>query len=101
MEPQLQNVISALGGALLSWALAYIPGLSDKWKPLDGTKKRLILLILMAVGAGAIFGLSCASINVGITVACTQNGAVTVITNFVLAAMASQTAYTALPTSRK
>lgn len=46
--------IASLAGIILSLAFAYVPGLSDKYNALDGTKKRLIMgavLILAVVGA--------------------------------------------------
>jgi undecaprenyl pyrophosphate phosphatase UppP len=75
-------------GAVLSLLFSYVPGLASWFNPLDDTKKRLIMLVLLAVITGAVFGLSCAGIISAVT--CDKPGAIGLITAFLFALMANQ-----------
>jgi hypothetical protein len=75
-------------GAVLSLLFSYIPGLATWYQPLDETKKRLIMLGLLAVITGAVFGLSCTPYFAWVE--CSEKGAMGLFTAFIFAAMANQ-----------
>lgn len=52
--------LSTLAGMLLSLGFAYIPGVSEWYAALDSTRKRLVMLGLLALVACGALGLSCA-----------------------------------------
>jgi len=87
--------LSAVAGIVLSLALSYIPGLRAWFAGLPGDYKRLIVLALLIVVTGAAFGLSCGGVIQA--VACTQEGALGLITSFIAALVANQAAYTVSP----
>lgn len=65
--------LSAIAGMLLSLGLEYIPGIAPRYAALDSVQKRLTMLVLLVLTAGALFGLGCAELVV--YVACTTKGA--------------------------
>jgi len=75
-------------GAVLSLLFSYIPGLASWYQPLDETKKRLIMLGLLAVITVTIFGLSCTKYFEWVE--CSEQGAMGLLTSFIFAAMANQ-----------
>jgi hypothetical protein len=89
--------LSLIAGILLSLGFSYVPGLNAKFASLAGETKRLIMLGLLLVVSGAVFGLSCA--NIFPTVSCDQAGALGLVEVFVLAAIANQTAFMLSPQS--
>jgi hypothetical protein len=88
MTPEL---LSSLAGIVLSLAFSYIPGLNTWYDPKPPTTKRLIMLAALAVVTAGVFGLSCSGIFDSVT--CDKNGAITLVTSFVLAMVANQSAY--------
>lgn len=52
--------LALIAGAALSLAFEYIPGLHPWFDALDDTKKRLLMLGVLAVTTAGIFGLGCA-----------------------------------------
>jgi hypothetical protein len=87
--------LGALAGVLLSLAFSYVPGLSDKYATLDKVKKSLVMLGLLALVAVGTLLLSC--VNILSAVACTQAGALSLLSTFVAAAVANQTTYLLSP----
>lgn len=91
--------LSALAGMFLSLALAYIPGLNDWYSGLTATHKRLVMLALLSVCAGAAFGLACAGwlaqLSAGEWAApeCTRSGAAELILAWLAALVANQGTY--------
>ncbi len=93
------DLLAAIAGVILSLAFSYIPGLNTKFAALDETWKRLVMLVLLLITAGTIFGLGCASIiQPGLT--CDKSGLTQLIWIFILAAMANQTAYKLTPQTK-
>lgn len=90
--------LALIAGALLSLLFSYVPGLSDWFSKLDGTRKRLVMLALLAVVTGGAFGLGCAGILAGVD--CSRNGAVNAVYAFILALMANQSTYAISPQRR-
>lgn len=91
--------LAAYAGIVISLILAYVPGLAPKWDALQPEVKRLVMLGLMALVAGSVFGLACAGWggDLGIVVTCDRSGAVTLIKAFVAAIIANQAVYKILP----
>lgn len=89
------EVLSMIAGAVLSLLFSYIPGMRAWFDQFVPEAKRLIMLVLLALTTGAVFGLSCAGIITGL--ACTQAGAVDLIWAFFLAVIANQSAYSITP----
>ena len=85
----------SIAGVVLSLAFSYIPGLNKWFDALDATIKRVIMLVLIAVIAGAYFGLACSSLaaDLGILIACDKIGALEVIKAFIACMVANQAAY--------
>ncbi len=82
-------------GAVLSLLLSYVPGLATWFNPLPDDKKRFIMLGLLAVITGAIFGLSCAKVITAVT--CDRPGAIGLLTAFLFALMANQATFSISP----
>jgi len=91
-----------IAGTVLSLAFSYIPGLNTKFAVLSSTAKRLVLLALLALIAGASYGLACLGWGEawGIALVCNQSGLQALVTQFVLAMIASQGMYELSPEVR-
>ena len=96
------EVLSLIAGTALSLAFSYIPGLNVKFAALDSTTKRLVLLALLAVSAGVVYGLSCLGWGTawGIALVCDQAGLQSLLENLLLAVIASQGVYSISPEVR-
>ena len=53
------EMLSGLGGALVSLAATYLPGVKGWFEQLSGPQKRLVLAAVLAVVAAGCVGLSC------------------------------------------
>lgn len=106
------DFLAEVAGVLLSLGMAYAPGLSERWAGLDGSRKRLAMLGLLALAVLGVFGLSClgwwaelgggpgASAGSGAVTtgfACSRSGALGLTRAFILALMANQATYSLLP----
>ncbi|MBV5322604.1 MAG: hypothetical protein JZU60_02065 [Ilumatobacteraceae bacterium] len=92
-----ESTLASLAGILLSVCFSYIPKLQVWYGGLIGQYKRLVMLAaLLAVTLG-MFALSCAGATA--QVACTQEGAKSLIGLFVSALIANQAAYMITPTA--
>ena len=88
---QLILVVSSF----LALLFAYAPGFANWFNPLESEKKRLIMLGLLVVAAGVVFGLSCAGVSA--YVECTQAGAWGLVQTLILAVIANQGTFAILP----
>jgi len=97
------ELILAIAGVILSLVFSYVPGAADWYGRLEGTQKRLVMLILLAVAAGGMFGLACAGLggDVGLTVTCDRAGAMQMVMAFILAMTTNQATYLISPKGRK
>lgn len=87
--------ISFIAGVALSLVFSYVPGLKQKYDGIQPDNKRLIMLGSLLLTALGIYGLSCAEIyNL---VACTSQGAWSMIEIFIAAALGNQTAFLLVP----
>ena len=87
--------LAGLAGILISVAVSYVPGLADKYAALDGTAKRLVMLLALILAAALVYGLSCA--NVVQVITCSQRDLVGLLRTVVLAIVATQSAYWITP----
>jgi uncharacterized protein YacL len=90
--------LSAVAGIVLSLAFSYLPGVSDWFARLDSTVKRLIMAALLAVVAGAVYGLSCADVLTTIT--CNKPGALGLLNALIAALIANQATFTLSPKAK-
>ena len=98
------TLLSSLAGIALSLIFSYIPGISPRYEALTATYKRLVMLLLLAVVSLGAFGFACLGwlpyFNGGdatVSVTCTQQGGVELLTAFVLALVANQSTYLITP----
>jgi hypothetical protein len=91
--------LSMYAGVLLSLVFAYVPGVSPWYKALASDIKRLVMLAVLAITAGAIFGLACAGYWSGIV--CDQSGAVELVKLFIAALIANQATFLVSPKPAK
>ncbi len=91
--------LALVAGSVLSLLFSYIPGLNTGFAALGSEVKRLIMVGLLLGVAAAVYGLSCAGFGsaIGVEIACNQEGLVAVVTAFVLAVVANQSAYAITP----
>lgn len=87
--------LAMIASVVLSLLFSYIPGLRGWFDQFVPEAKRLIMLILLALTTGAVFGLACAGIITGL--ACTRVGVIDVVWAFILAVIANQSAYAITP----
>lgn len=87
--------LAGTAGILISVAVSYVPGLADKYAALDGTQKRLVMLLALVAAAALVYALSCA--NVVAVITCSQRDLVGLIRTVVLAIVANQAAYLITP----
>jgi len=88
-----------IAGAILSLAFSYIPGLAPAYDKLEPTQKRLIMLALLVVVTGSVYGLSCAGwgSSWGIVITCNLAGLQGLIAQLILAIIANQGVYAISP----
>ena len=91
--------LSLIAGTVLSLIFSYIPGAREWYLQFNGQAKRLIMLALISLSAGIIFGLSCLGwgSEFGITLSCDQAGLFGLVRQVVLAIIANQGIYTISP----
>jgi hypothetical protein len=96
-------VLSALAGAGISLLFSYIPGLDVWYAAQTETAKKLVMLLIMFVIAGAVFAMNCFGLFTGVIpeVACTQQGVEQYIAILITAAVANQTTYKLTPTTKR
>jgi hypothetical protein len=102
MTPDTISVefLTAAAGVLLSLGFSYIPELQALFNQLDGNRKRLVMLSLLALTSLSIFGMSCLgwSQALGLPQAtCSQVGALGQLKIFVLAVIANQSTFLITP----
>lgn len=93
------DFLSSLAGAALSLAASYLPGFAAWFGGLAPVHKRLLMLGLLALAAGGVYGLACARLG-GMGVDCTPAGLSGLLRLFLAAALANQAAYQLSPRRR-
>lgn len=93
------ELLSGAAGVALSLVLSYLPGAREWYADLDGTRKRVVMLLaLLAVAAGST-ALSCAGIVN--TMTCDQGGIVALAKALLAALVANQSTYLLSPASAR
>lgn len=85
------ELLSGVSGVVLSLSFTYLPGLKAWFDQLTSQGKSLVMLALLGIVAGSIFGLSCANVLGYVT--CDNEGAYKALTIFINALVANQGAY--------
>lgn len=93
------EVLVSVTGVVLSLLFSYVPGLAGWYNQLDGQRKRLVMLFMLAVVALGMYALTCVGLGeqYGISLTCDQAGAATLLEMFVLAMIGNQAAYLISP----
>jgi len=91
--------LSLIAGTVLSLAFSYLPGISEWYASLEATHKRLVMLGLLVLATGAVFGLACAGwgAELGLDLACDYHGLLGLVQQLVLAIIANQGVYALSP----
>lgn len=89
------ELLVGIAGVALSLGVRYIPGIEEKYEPLDPKAKARVMAALLVVATLAIFGLACANLLVlfGLEVACTAASAVQLFQLLLVALMANQSTF--------
>ena len=85
------NLLMGVAGVMLALGFGYIPGLKDRFGALDGTRKALVIALLLFVAALGAFGLSCWGPYTFAT--CDEAGAWELVELFIAALVANQSTY--------
>jgi hypothetical protein len=93
------ETLSAVAGVVLSLAFSYVPGVREWFEALDATRKRLIMALSLAIVSAGVVALSCWNIMPLVT--CNQGGVVALVTAFIAALVANQSAYLITPKARR
>jgi hypothetical protein len=86
----MAELIASFAGIILSLLAAYVPGFSDWFASLDGTRKRLFMLAACVASAFGIIGAGCAG---WYDYPCTDAGIKEVGGALIAALVANQAAY--------
>lgn len=91
--------LSLVTGTLLSLIFSYVPGVHNSYSNLEPTMKRLIMLGLLLVASGCIYGLSCLGWvqEWGVAIKCNQSGLMALIRQTLIAIIANQSVYAISP----
>ena len=96
---ELSVQIATIAGVVITLALAYVPGLKEKWEALDGTRKRLVLGTLYAAVSIGLYVPSC--FGGPQLVECSTDSIWSVVLAFLMALISSQSMYAVLPAQDK
>jgi hypothetical protein len=89
------ELLTSICAAILSLAASYIPGFSSWYASLDGTRKRLLMLALLALTSLGCYALACAGMGelFSLELKCGQPGALSLLRLFLAALMSSQATF--------
>lgn len=94
--------LALIAGTVLSLLFSYVPGFNVLFAGLEGTIKRLIMLVILLLVSVVIYGLSCAGWALGgFEVVCDQVGIRALIEMFIIALIANQSMFLATPATKK
>jgi hypothetical protein len=92
-----QEQLILIAGAILSLVFSYFPGLKSWYDNLASSNKQLVMLGVLIVVAGGIFGLSCAGVLAQLwpdfAVTCDVASVYTLIQYILLALVSNQATY--------
>ena len=91
--------LSLIAGTVLSLVFSYVPGAKGWFMQFGPQVKRLIMLVLIILSAGAVYGLACLGWGneLGITLSCDQTGLFGLLRQVVLAIIANQLPLITIP----
>ncbi len=91
--------LSLIAGTFLSLVFSYIPGAKDWFMHFEPEVKRLIMLGLIILSAGVVFGLGCLGwdADLGISLSCNRSGLLGLVQQIVIAIIANQSIYAISP----
>ena len=97
------TLLSGIAGVVLALFFAYVPGVSKWFAALESTYKRLIMLALLVVTAGVVYGLACWgwATDFGIGVTCNREGLLLLVKALIAAVVANQGTYLIAPETNK
>lgn len=87
------NVVGMLAGAILALLFGYAPGLRPWYEALEPTRKALVMLLLLVVAAGVLYGAACYTPFDTGGVTCDEPGVWLVVRLFLAALVANQATY--------
>ncbi len=93
------DTLSLIAGTALSLIFSYVPGVHNWFELQSSTKKRMIMLGLLTLSAGAGYGISCLGWGAewGIAITCDKAGALSLIEQLIMAIIANQSIYAISP----
>ncbi len=91
----LSTLLASIAGILLSLAFAYIPGLSDWYANQTAQIKSLVMLLALIGAAFGAYAASCWQLFDIPGLTCTEGGARVLVSAFIGALAANQSAYLA------
>lgn len=93
------ETLTATAGMILSLAFSYVPGLRNWYSALDGTTKRLVMLVVLTVTAVGFYALACTPYGqwLDISLRCDAAGFVGLLRLLLSAMIANQTAFVLTP----
>ena len=91
--------LSAAAGIILSLLFNYVPRIRERYDLLDETGKRLVMLALLILVTGVVFGLTCFNLlaDIGLAVTCDRTGGIALLRALVIAIIANQGTYAISP----
>ena len=91
--------LSLVAGTVLSLTFSYVPGARSWFERFEPEIKRLIMLVLLVITAGIVYGLSCLGwvSEWGISLSCDRSGLLGLIEQLVIAIIANQSIYAISP----
>lgn len=89
------EILGAIAAGILSLAVAYVPGLKDRFDQLDAAGKARWMAALLVVVTFGAFGLACANLLVlfGLEVACSAEGGVALLRILIAALVVNQAVF--------
>lgn len=90
------EVLIAISGSVISLLFSYIPGLRTWYAAKSDEIKRLLMLVMVVVVSGAIFGLSCGGV-IDTNIACNKDGIWALVWMVLLAISTNQATFLLTP----
>ena len=91
-QTELVNLIAMVAGVILSLAMAYVKPFRKWYEPKSSEEKVAWMGAFLFLASLSIFGLSC--VDVWVTVACTRDGAISLVSALLFSLIANQSTYT-------
>lgn len=93
------DLLSGIVGVIFSLLLSYVPPFKGWWDKLSGDYKRVVTVVIAALASLVMYGMACLgwAEAVGLSVTCNQEGALGLISAFLLYLVSNQAAYALSP----